>query len=55
MKIQIMSEHESVDMADEFPEWVSELLRESADGARETIRWFIKALYSKGYEIGKRI
>ena len=49
-----MKEKKAVLLADEFPEWVSKLLQESASGARETIRWFIKTLYEKGYEIGKR-
>ena len=50
-----MNENEATTLADKFPEWVSDLLQESATGARETIRWFIKTLYAKGYEIGKKI
>lgn len=49
-----MKEKKAVLLADEFSEWVSKLLQESASGARETIRWFIKTLYEKGYEIRKR-
>ncbi|MBA7553599.1 hypothetical protein ES705_46193 [subsurface metagenome] len=55
MKTKVISEIEALDLADKFPEWVSELLRESASGARETICWFIKTLYRKGYKIGKKI
>ena len=49
-----MQEKEAVLLAGKFPGWVSELLRQSASGARETIRWFIKTLYEKGYEIRKK-
>ena len=41
-------------LADEFPEWVNDLLKESAEGARQTICWFINTLYEKGYEIKKK-
>ena len=44
-----MKEKEAVLLADEFPGWVSELLRESASGVRETIRWFIKTLYESPF------
>lgn len=49
-----MTEFEALDLADRFPEWVTDLFRESAKGARQTIRWFIKTLYLKGYEIRKK-
>lgn len=49
-----MEEEKAVLLADEFPGWVSDLFRLSAKGAKETIRWFIKTLYSQGYEIKKR-
>lgn len=49
-----MTEMKAVDLADRFPEWVGDLLRESAEGARDTLRWFIKTLYSKGYQIKKK-
>ena len=48
-----MKEKEAVSLADEFPGWVSKLLQDSATGASQTIRWFIKTLYAKGYEIRK--
>ena len=54
-KIKIMNEKEATDLADKFPEWVGELLQESAGGAKSTIRWFIMTLYSRGYEIVKKI
>jgi len=50
-----MKEKKAVLLADDFPGWVSELLRESASGARETIRWFIKNLYEKDYKIKLRM
>ena len=49
-----MKEIEALELADKFPEWVGELLEESAKGARGALRWFILALYSKGYEIRKK-
>jgi len=49
-----MKEKQAVLLVDEFPGWVSELIRESASGVRETIRWFIKTLYAAGYEIRKK-
>ena len=55
MKIKLMSEKEATVLAYEFPVWVGELLQESAAGARETVRWFIKTLDAKGYKIEKRI
>lgn len=54
-KVKIMSEREAADLADRFPEWVGELLQESAEGARSTLRWFIMTLYAKGYEVAKKI
>lgn len=53
MKEEILSEKEATSLAYEFPVWVGELLKESADGARETVRWFIKTLYAAGYKIAK--
>ena len=55
MKIKIMRAKEATALADEFPSWVGELLKESAEGARSTLRWFIMTLYARGYEIGKKI
>ena len=52
-KEKIMEEKEALILVDEFPGWVSKLLQESASGARETIRWFIRTLYEKGYKIKK--
>jgi len=52
MKTRMMSQCEAKGLADKFPEWLNIELRESAYAARETIRWFIKTLYLKGYEIG---
>lgn len=49
--MKILSEKEATSLAYEFPVWVGKLLQESAAGARETVRWFIKTLYSNGYEI----
>jgi len=49
-----MQEKKAFLLADEFPEWVGDLLKESAEGANQTIRWFIKTLYKKGYEIRKK-
>ncbi len=54
MKLEMLIEKEAEELADQFPEWVSDLLRESASGARETIRWFIKTIYLKGYEVLKK-
>ena len=54
MKEKILTEKEAVDLADKFPEWVGELLQESAKGARGVFRWFILNLYSHGYEIRKK-
>ena len=54
MKIRMMGQHEAEGLANKFPKWVDEALQDSANGARETIHWFIKTLYSKGYEIGDR-
>lgn len=48
-----MTEEQAVLLADEFPEWVGETFRMSARGSKETIRWFIKTLYGKGYKIKK--
>lgn len=48
-----MEEKEALELADEFPEWVGETFRMSARGAKETIKWFIKTLYGKGYKIIK--
>ena len=50
----ILSEDEAVALANDFPGWVTKLLWDSANGARQTIRWFIKMLYFKGYEIKKK-
>ena len=49
-----MEEKEALELADEFPGWVTDLFRISATGAKQTIRWFIKTLYSQGYEIRRR-
>jgi len=49
-----MKEEKAVLLADEFSEWVGETFRMSARGAKETIRWFIKTLYGKGYRIIKK-
>jgi len=54
MKVKIISLPEALDLADKFPEWVSELLQESASGARDTIQWFIKTLYREGYKIAEK-
>ena len=48
-----MKEEKAVLLADEFPDWVGDLFRTSAKGAKQTIRWFIKTLYGQGYEIKK--
>lgn len=55
MKIEILKVKEAADLADLFPEWVGDLLKESAEGARSTLRWFIMTLYVRGYEITKKI
>lgn len=49
-----MKEKKALELADKVPEWVGELLAESAKGARGAFRWFILTLYSKGYEIRKK-
>lgn len=49
-----MEEKEAILLASKFSGWVSELLKQSASGARMTIRWFIHTLYEKGYEIKKQ-
>lgn len=49
-----MKEIKALELADKFPEWVGELLEESAKGARGVFRWFILTLYSRGYEIKKK-
>ena len=41
-------------LADKFPEWVSNLFKDSAIGAVGVVRWFIITLYDKGYVIKKR-
>jgi len=46
---------EAEKLADEFTEWAGDLLKESAEGANLTIRWFIKTLYKEGYEIRKKL
>ena len=52
--MKTLNEKEAVDLADQFPEWVGEILEESAKGARGTFRWFILTLYARGYEIRKK-
>lgn len=49
-----MKVEKAVLLADYFAEWVGDIFKLSAQGAKETIRWFIKTLYSKGYEIKRR-
>jgi len=54
MKVKMLEEKEAADLADLFPGWVGDLLKESAEGARSTLRWFIMTLYARGYEIAKK-
>ena len=52
--MKTLNEKEATDLADEFPSWVGDILKESAEGARGTFRWFILTLYARGYEIRKK-
>ena len=54
MKEKILNQKEALDLADKVPEWVGEMLEESAKGARGVFRWFILTLYSSGYDIRKK-
>lgn len=49
-----MNLKKAVKLADSFPEWVGDLLGDSAKGANQTIKWFIKTLYAAGYRIKKK-
>ena len=51
--MKTLNKKEATDLADEFPSWVGDILKESAEGARGTFRWFILTLYARGYEIVK--
>jgi len=46
---------EAEELIDKFPEMVGETFRFSAAHSRQTIKWWLKTIYSKGYIIVKAI
>tara|TARA_Y100000310_G_scaffold95614_1_gene93422 strand:- start:2931 stop:3095 length:165 start_codon:yes stop_codon:yes gene_type:complete len=48
-----LMEYEALEIADSFEGLVKDLYKESAEGCKQTLKWFIKTIYKHGYLISK--